>query len=389
MTFVTHIAVTFLLALPAAAEPATNILSGSVDVYDPSIDYFPSKVTLKHARGFTVEYHPHYKVLRVLNPWKGSTETFTYLLIQRGTPDPGGFETAHRIQVPIARFVSLSTTYLSHLEAIGARESLVGMSATRFAYAPWVRERIERGETIETGTGGGINREAIVASEPDLVMTYGSGNPSGDAHPKLMEMGIPVAINAEFMEQTPLGRAAWMKYTALFFNREAEVEQAFARIEMRYNELSLLGRAAMPKPTVFTNISWQGLWHASGGKSFIAFLLADAGADYTWKDTPGDRSMPLDFETVFERAQNADFWINTGVWRSIDEAISSDERYNLFAAFRNRQMYNHIGRVNEHGGNDYFESGIANPHFVLADLIKIFHPDLLPDHTLFYYRILD
>ena len=99
--------------------------------------------------------------------------------------------------------------------------------------------------------------------------------------------------------------------------------------------------------------------------------------------------MPLDFETVFERAQNADFWINTGVWRSIDEAISSDERYNLFAAFRNRQMYNHIGRVNEHGGNDYFESGIANPHFVLADLIKIFHPDLLPDHTLFYYRILD
>ena len=378
-----------LLTLPAAAEPTTNVLSGSADTYSPSTDYFPAKVDIRHATGFSAEYHKNYKIVRVLNPWKGATETFTYVLTQKGTPQPEGYADAQHIAVPVERFVSLSTTYLPHLEAIGAQESLVGLATASFVYADWIRDRVKSGKTIETGTDGGINREAIVAVEPDLVMTYGSGNPSSDAHPKLMEMGISSAINAEFMEGTPLGRAEWMKFTALFFNREAEVETTYGHIAKRYTELAELGRSVSDRPTVFTNMSWQGLWHASGGKSFIAVLLADAGADYVWKNNPSERSIPLDFESVLERAESADYWINTGIWDSLNDAMASDERYSLFAAFRNKQMYNHIGRINEHGGNDYWESGVAKPHLVLSDLIKIFHPDLLPDHTLYYYRRLD
>ena len=49
-------------------------------------------------------------------------------------------------------------------------------------------------------------------------------------------------------------------------------------------------------------------------------------------------------------------------------------------------MFNNNRRTNGIGGNDYWESGITNPHLVLADLIKIFHPDLLPDHDLYYYH---
>ncbi|BAL99694.1 MAG: hypothetical protein KatS3mg049_2263 [Caldilinea sp.] len=52
-------------------------------------------------------------------------------------------------------------------------------------------------------------------------------------------------------------------------------------------------------------------------------------------------------------------------------------------------MYNNNARLNEYGGNDYWEGGLANPDVVLADLIKIFHPELLPDHELVYYRKLD
>jgi iron complex transport system substrate-binding protein len=39
--------------------------------------------------------------------------------------------------------------------------------------------------------------------------------------------------------------------------------------------------------------------------------------------------------------------------------------------------------------NDYWESGIINPHVILADLINILHPELLPDHKLHYYRQLN
>lgn len=381
---------TLLLAtLPLIAQPTTNVLSGSVDRFDPATDYFPAKVDVRHARGFTVDYHGNYKVVRVLNPWKGATETFTYVLTQKGTPRPDGFPGAQHVPVPIERFVALSTTYLPHLEAIGAEDALVGLATASFVYADWIRERVASGATIETGTDGGLNRETIVALEPDLVMSYGSGNPAGDAHPKLMEMGLTAAVNGEFMEGTPLGRAEWMKFTAVFFNREAEVERTFGKIERRYQELAQIGRAATSKPTVFTNISWQGLWHVSGGKSFIAVMLADAGADYVWKDTPSERSIPMDFESVLEKAQNADIWINTGIWNSRKDAINADERYALFKAYRERQMYNHVRRTNETGGNDYWESGVANPHFVLADLLKIFHPDLIPDHDFYYYKRLD
>lgn len=376
-----------LLTSPVAAD--TNVLAGAVPTFDPSADYFPAKLNIRHARGFTVDYHGHYKVVRVLNPWKGATETFTYVLTQKGTPRPDGYDDAQHVPVPIERFAALSTTYLPHLAAIGAEESLVGLATASFVYADWIRERVADGRAVEVGADGGLNRETIVALEPDLVMTYGSGNPSGDAHPKLMEMGLVAAVNAEFMEGTPLGRAEWMKFTALFFNREAEVERTFGTIEKRYRELAAIGRSSVPKPTVYTNISWQGLWHVSGGKSFIAVLLADAGADYIWKDTPSERSIPMEFESVLERAQEADVWINTGIWSSKQDALQADERYTLFKAYRDNRMYNHVARVNEHGGNDYWESGVAHPHLVLADLIRILHPDRLPDHELYYYRRLD
>ena len=378
----------WLIATPAivSSQPTVNILTGGVASFDPATDYFPAKMDIRHANGFTVEYHKHYKVVRVLNPWKGATETFTYVLTQKGAPQPDGFENAQFVSIPIERCITLSTTYLPHLEAIDARESLVGLATAGFAYAEWIREGVAEGSIVETGTDGGLNRETIVSLTPDLVMTYGSGNPAGDAHPKLMEMGIPAALNAEFMEGTPLGRAEWMKFTALFYNREAQVNKTFDAIEKRYGELTKIGRNAGTPPTVFTNVSWQGLWHASGGKSFMAVMLADAGADYVWKDNPSERSIPMDFEAVLAGAQDAEIWINTGIWASKADAINSDERYTLFKAYRTGQMFNHVARVNEHGGNDYWESGVANPHLVLADLIHIFHPDLLPDHTLHYYR---
>ena len=52
-------------------------------------------------------------------------------------------------------------------------------------------------------------------------------------------------------------------------------------------------------------------------------------------------------------------------------------------------IYNNNERISSGGGNDYYESGPINPQKVLADLIKIFHPELLPDHELYYYKKLN
>ncbi len=36
------------------------------------------------------------------------------------------------------------------------------------------------------------------------------------------------------------------------------------------------------------------------------------------------------------------------------------------------------------GANDFWESSIARPDLLLADVIAILHPDILPDYQLYY-----
>jgi iron complex transport system substrate-binding protein len=140
------------------------------------------------------------------------------------------------------------------------------------------------------------------------------------------------------------------------------------------------------RPTVFRNIDHNGSWYVPGGQSFVAAFLRDAGADYLWADDRSSGGMPLGVEAVIERARNADFWLNPGICGSRKDIQAMDDRYRLFQALRTGHVYNNNAKVNERGGNDYWETGVANPHLVLQDLIHIFHPSLLPKHQLIWYR---
>ena len=123
-----------------------------------------------------------------------------------------------------------------------------------------------------------------------------------------------------------------------------------------------------------------------GGESTIAQLLADAGADFLWSDAPGT-SNPLDFEVVLEEDSEAEYWVNVNqFWQTKEQMLADDSRFGSFAAFENGNLWNNNLRMNANGGSDYFETGAAHPDLILADLIAIFHPDLLPDHEFYFYQ---
>ncbi len=369
--------------------PETNLTEGCVTDYDPEIDYFPEKVTIVDAVGWTIEYHNNYKVITVPNPWRDADVQFQYVLVQCGTPPPDNVGDALVIEVPVQSVVAMSTTQLPHLAELGLLDRLVGVDSFLYINNEAVRAKIKAGELVEIGSGGQVNVEQALDLQPDLIMTYGVGNPEYDAHPKLLEAGLKVVLNSEYMEVSPLGRAEWVKFTAAFFNQEAKAMEIYDSIASRYREIAALARNVADKPTVFANRPFQGTWYMPGGKSYVAQLLADAGATYLWADDTSTGSMQLSFEAVFDRARDADFWLNPGNWKSLAEAAAEDERYTQFAAYQNGNVYNNNKRLNENGGNDYWESGVTNPHLVLADLIKIFHPELLPDHELYFYQKLE
>lgn len=383
-----------LLALAACASappaaPAANLATECVETYDAAVDYFPDKVAVDDAVGFSVQYANHYKVVTLPTPFAGGAPV-QYLLVQCGTPAPlEQFPDATLVEVPVQRFAALSTTYLPPLIEFGLLDRLVAIDTGQYVNAPEVQALLVDGGLAEIGSGSAVNVEQALALEPDLVMTYASGTADFDAHPRLQAAGLPVALNAEFLETSPLGRAEWAKFIALFFNAEAQANQWYVETAIRYDDLTALAQSVTARPTVITQTPYEGVWYLPGGDSFAAQLLADAGADYLWADETGSGSLPLDVESVFERAVAVDYWLDTGYYGTRDALLAADDRFGALAAFESGNVYNNDARVNANGGFDYYESGPFRPDDVLADLIAIFHPELLPDHEFVYYRRID
>ena len=352
----------------------------------------PARGAIRHAARFSLEQRAGCRLLTVSKPWRNARESFSYALVRRGAPRPRDLPAGTTVvRVPVQRAVLLCSTYVAAFDALGLVDRIVGVSKAALVYTPSVTERVASGAIAEVGTGmaGGVNLEKLLVLQPDLVMTYGMGNPQFDSHAKMRDAGLTVAINAEYMETTPLGRAEWLKFIAAFFCREARAEQLFDAIESEYGRVAALVNDPTRRPTVFCNIDFKGTWHVPGGRSFAATLLKDAGARYLWADDESQGGKPLDVEAVIARARDADVWLNPGACQSLDGIESVDERFRLFGAFRARRVYGNNARISAGGANDFWETGVISPHLVLADLISILHPQLLPRHELVWYRRLE
>jgi len=361
-----------------------------MEVYDPDVDYFPHKVSPDYARGWSVEYHNHYKVLTLHNPWRGAEKTFQYLMVQCGAPVPKGFEEVPTLEVPVRSIAALTTTVLPHLNELGVLERLVAVDRFDNVNTPAVRQLIDGGDLQEAGTGTGVNTEVLIDVDPQLIVTFAYGSVEYDTHPKLIEAGLPVALTAGYMETSPLGRTEWLKVSALYFNQEERANTVFDGIAGRYAEMAELAAGVQQRPTVLVGYARRESWRVPGGGSYFARYIADAGGNYLWRDDESTGSIPLSMENVFEVASEADVWLpNTSYWHSANDVLGADERYASLTAVERSSVYSNNAKLNEWGGNDYWETGVANPDLVLADLIKIFHPNLLPEHELIWFQQLD
>jgi iron complex transport system substrate-binding protein len=377
------------LVSPAAAQES-SLTASCVTNYDESVDYFPDKVTVDKAEGFTVQYFNNYKLVRVTTPWQDATQPLVYLLVQCGTPAPVVKDAAAAtIEIPVKSVVSMSTSFLPPLATQGLLDKLVAVDTAAYTNNPDVVQGVADGKIAEVGGGGGgtdPNIEKLIDLQPDLILTQRFDS-SDKSYPAMRDAKLPAVIDADFLDTSPLGIAEWGKFISLFFNTEATAEKTFSEVEARYEALVKTAASAADKPTVYANTAYQGTWYMPGGRSYLAQLLKDAGADYLWADDTSIGSIPLDFETVLDTAADADYWVNAGLfWNTLDDAAKEDERYARFKAFKDGSVYSNNARTNANGGSDYYESGYANPDIILADLVKIFHPGLLPDHDLYFYK---
>lgn len=293
------------------------------------------------------------------------------------------------IYVPVENIVCLSTTHIGFIDILGKTGKISGIAGGRFISNSNVLERLEKGLIKDIGFDQNLNYELLVQLNPDVVMAYGIGPETTGYLNKLKDLGLRVIFNAEYLETTPLGKAEWLIFTGYLFQKEQLAKELFREIEKEYNSLIQIASKASYNPEILINIPWKGTWYMPGGNSSLARMIKDAGGNYLWSDSEANTSFPVDIESVFRRAKNANIWINTGNALTTNDILSEDSRLKFIKPLINKRVYNNNALLGPTGGNDYWEKGIIEPHVILKDLIHIFHPNLLPEHQLVYYRKLN
>ncbi len=343
----------------------------------------------QYAENFSLQYFPTHKLLTVTNPWRGSGDlSYQYALVPKDGEVPDLPDGVRIIRTPAERIIITATVYLGPIRTLDLYDQLVGIAYLDFTSDPEVHARVDNRTLKPIQGGAALEIESILQLQPDLILTSTTGESLYDDHPKLERAKLPAVLTAGYMESHPLARSEWIKVIAALVDKEKEAEAFFNQVAQEYEALTAMTKSVKHRPTVFSNAPYAGVWHVPGGASYNARAFADAGANYLWASNDSSGGVPLDFEVILHKAADADVWLNPGAYRSKATLLALDSRFTGFRAFRESRVFNNSLRVNKNGGNDIWERGINHPEEVLADLIKIFHPDLLPDHQFIYYESL-
>lgn len=340
------------------------------------------------ARGFTIKNIGACKEVTLLEPYPNSPISIKYLLVPKDAEIPSHEAEVKVIRTPIESIVCTSTSHIALLDHLNALDLLVGFPSTDLISSSKARQRIDSGYVTDLGIDNAMNIESLVGLQPDLVMGYSIAGDMSKLD-KIKSFGIPVIINAEYLEDHPLGRAEWIKYMALFLGKEKEADSIFNVIKNEYLRNQKIVESITTKPTVISGILYGDTWFLPGGQNYGAKIFRDAGYQYLWSEDTNNGFLKLSFESVLSKGREADYWIGVGNFKSREEMKSSEERYTLFQPFQKGTIYTYDARVGATGGSEYLELGYSRPDIILKDLIKIAHPELLPDYELYFHKRLD
>jgi iron complex transport system substrate-binding protein len=344
---------------------------------------------LKYAKGFRVSYNDGIKQIEITKPYQNAETGYTYWLVPKNRVVPAHTPNIKIIRTPIESIVCTSTTHIPLLDYLNVSEKLIGFPTTDYISSEKMRVHIDAGKVTDLGVDKGLNIELLATLQPELVMAYTMNSDYGQFK-KIEELNMPVVLNAEYLEEHPLGRAEWIKYMALFFNKEKEADSIFNEIEKNYlSTKTLVENSNEAPPTVMSGIVYGDAWFLPGGQNYAAKILRDAGFSYLWSSDSSSGFLQLSFEAVYEEANKANYWIGVGSYKSLAEINIADHRYANFNAFTTQQVYTYNARLGAKGGSEFLELGYLRPDIILNDLVKISHPELLPDYALYFHNKLN
>jgi iron complex transport system substrate-binding protein len=348
-----------------------------------------SGVASERAEHFSVNYFDGYKVLSIREAWNGDLEKHRWLLLDSAFKESelhDSLKNLPKIRVPVKKAIVLSTTAIAFMERLDLLDKIVAVENRNLIYSEKMQNLIDSFSIKQVGSGNTIDLETILILQPALVLTFGTGSTLYDDYPRFKTAEISAVLTAEWMESHPLARFEWIRFFGILFGKEREADSIFAETQKRYDSLAQLALSTTRKPLVLTGYPQGSEWLAGGGGSYFAKFLHDASAKYIWESNVQAGTLTLGIETALQNGMQAEFWLHPSLWTSKAEIMQHEPRISMLPLWQSGKIYQSSKRIGKNGSRDFYESAVANPDLVLADLIFIFHPEISPEHDFVYYE---
>lgn len=340
---------------------------------------------MEYAEQITIDSCENHIVVRVRNPWDTTKILHTYVLVERGIELPSELPDGTLVRVPVEKALVYSAVHCGLLDELGALDRIGGVCDLEYITLPEIQSRCVSGQVVDAGNSMNPDVEKIIDFRPDAILLSPFENSGG--YGRIEKLGVPIIECADYMETSPLGRAEWMRFFGLLFGQKRQADSLFAEVSNEYLHLCELVKEVKNRPTVLSELKSGSAWYIPGGKSTTGQLYQDAGATYPWREDKHSGSIPLAFETVYDRGHDADFWLfkyNQKQDKTLAELKMDYAPYAGFRAFQTGQVYGCNSRYMPF----YIETPF-HPEWLLRDLIRIFHPSVLPKGECRYFKKLE
>ena len=351
-------------------------------------------VRFEYARHLKIVKYQGYSIATLTDPWKQGKILHTYALVPKGKAGDEickAFSSDNNqevtiVRTPITRSVVFTTVHCALLYDLKAESAIKGVCDLQYISIPDIQQRAklpvsDAHHVADCGNSMSSNVEKIIDLKPEAIMVSPFENSGG--YGKLDKLHIPLIEMADYMEESSLGRAEWMKFYGMLFGREKAADSLFNEVKSNYEQLMQKAQTAKQTRSVFTERMMGNVWYVPGGRSVIGGLLRDARARYVFANDTHSGSVALSFESVLDRAGKADVWLfkYNEHPSTLQELLKENAGYGEFKAVKTHQVF-----ACDCTHRPYYEEVSFHPDRLLSDVIQIAHPDIAGFAPMHYYQ---
>lgn len=369
----------FSLSLIAALSLLVSCGRGNASSSDSSLVSLSSssgeEVSLQYAKLLKLSRYGDITKAEVRNPWDTTKVLHSYWLVPDSLQIPRLPDNATLVRTPLKSSVVYSGVHASLANELGRLSSVKGMCDVSYVSDPVIQKEIKEGKIADCGINTSPNLERVVTLSPDAILL--SPYEGTNSYGKISSLGVPLIECADYMEDSPLGRAEWIRFYGRLFGEEAKADSIFDAVSHNYNNLKNSVKDSPNHPSVLFDRIYGNAWYVPEKFSTTSRFISDAGGLNPFDYLAKSGSAPLSAEEVLMKAGDCDFWLIRHAGENITyKSLDADNPvYSKFKAYKNGNVFSCNTTL-----TGVFDDAAFHPDRLLSDLVSILHPEVLNNH---------